>query len=113
MVKFSVYLNGHVFVMIYANSFFKCLCTPEKKNALPSENVSSNLRKIDEFRFIPRMLKVSSGHLLSIDAFNSVQLILLLAYSEGPDQTAQMRRLIWAFAVRICPMTRFRMARLI
>ena len=30
---------------------------------------------------------------------------------EGPDQTARMRRLIWAFAVRICPKTRFRMAR--
>ena len=23
--------------------------------------------------------------------------------SEGPDQTARMRRLIWAFAVRLCP----------
>ena len=27
------------------------------------------------------------------------------AASEGPDQTARMRRLIWAFAVRICPDT--------
>ena len=27
---------------------------------------------------------------------------MILAESEGPDQTAQMRRLIWAFAVRIC-----------
>ena len=32
--------------------------------------------------------------------------------SEGPDQTARMRRLIWAFAVPICPSTRFLMARL-
>ena len=30
--------------------------------------------------------------------------------SEGPDQTAQMHRTIWAFTVRICPRTRFRMA---
>ena len=27
--------------------------------------------------------------------------MILLADSEGPDQTARMRRLIWAFAVRI------------
>ena len=33
--------------------------------------------------------------------------MVLLADSEGPDQIAQMRRLIWAFAVRICPRTRF------
>ena len=36
--------------------------------------------------------------------------IILLPDSEGPDQTAWMRRLIWAFAVRIFPKTRFRMA---
>ena len=36
--------------------------------------------------------------------------MIVLADSEGPDQTARMRRLIWAFAVRICPKTRFRMA---
>ena len=36
--------------------------------------------------------------------------MILLANSEGPDQTARMRRLIWAFAVRVCPKTRFRMA---
>ena len=34
-----------------------------------------------------------------------------LADSEGPDQTARMRRLISTFAVRICPKTRFRIAR--
>ena len=28
--------------------------------------------------------------------------MILLADSEGPDQTARMRRLIWAFAVRTC-----------
>ena len=37
--------------------------------------------------------------------------MILFADSEGPDQIAWMLRLIWAFAVRICPKTRFRMAR--
>ena len=37
--------------------------------------------------------------------------MILLSDSEGPDQTARMRRLIWAFAVRIYPKTRFRTAR--
>ena len=36
--------------------------------------------------------------------------IILLADSRGPDQTLQMHRLIWAFAVCICPKTRFCMA---
>ena len=31
--------------------------------------------------------------------------------SEGPDQTARMRRLILALAVRICQKARFRMPR--
>ena len=34
--------------------------------------------------------------------------MILLADSEGPDQTARMNRLIWVFAVRIYPKTRFR-----
>ena len=29
--------------------------------------------------------------------------MVMLADSEGPDQTARMRRLIWAVAVHICP----------
>ena len=37
--------------------------------------------------------------------------MILFADSEGPDQTAQMRTLIWAFAVCICPKTCFRMVR--
>ena len=37
--------------------------------------------------------------------------VILKADDEGPDQTAQIRRLIWAFAVRIFPKTRFRMTR--
>ena len=37
--------------------------------------------------------------------------MILAADCECPDQTAPMHRLIWAFDVRICPKTRFRMAR--
>ena len=29
--------------------------------------------------------------------------MILLADNDGPGQTAQMRRLIWVFAARICP----------
>ena len=36
--------------------------------------------------------------------------MILLEDSEGLDQTARMRRLVWAFAVRIYSKTRFRMA---
>ena len=36
--------------------------------------------------------------------------MILFADSEGVDQTARMRSLIWAFAIRILPKTRFRMA---
>ena len=36
--------------------------------------------------------------------------MILLADIEGPDQTARLRRLIWAFAVSICPKTTFHMA---
>ena len=53
------------------------------------------------------MRKVPSG-LCSINTLCSVKWFLL-ADSEGSDQTAHMRRLDWAFAVRICPTTRFRM----
>ena len=37
--------------------------------------------------------------------------MILLADSKGPDQTARLRSLIWAFVVRICPKTRFRLVR--
>ena len=37
--------------------------------------------------------------------------MIRLAVSEGSDQTARMRRLIWAFAVRICPKISFHKAR--
>ena len=42
----------------------------------------------------------SFRYLLSFDTLYSVK--WLLADSESPDQTARMRRLIWAFAVCIC-----------
>ena len=37
--------------------------------------------------------------------------MIMLADSVVPDQTAQMRRLIWAFAVRRCSKIHFRMVR--
>ena len=37
--------------------------------------------------------------------------MILFADSEGLDQTAQMERLIWAFALRTNPTTRVLMAR--
>ena len=37
--------------------------------AVPSENMSSNMRKTHTFRFISRIHKVSSGQLLAIDTF--------------------------------------------
>ena len=64
---------------------------------------------VKELTYVPGetdyMHKVSFGPLLSI------QTSILLANSKGPDQTARMRSLIWAFAVRICPKTCFHLAR--
>ena len=40
------------------------------------------MRKLHRFRFIPRMRKVSSGHLLSIDTFCSN---IVIVDSKGPD----------------------------
>ena len=44
---------------------------------------------------------------------STIRVFNLLADSEAPYQSAQMRRVIWAFAVRLCSKTRFRMARTI
>ena len=63
-----------------------------------------------QIQIILRMRNVSSGPLLSIPTFCSIQLILL-ADNEGPDQTARMRRLILAFTARIRPEACFRMVR--
>ena len=57
-----------------------------------------------QMHIILRMRKVSSGPLLSIDIWYQMS---FAADSEGPDQTAQTRSLIWAFAVRACPENKF------
>ena len=62
-----------------------------------------------EIQIILCMRKVSSGPYSPF--IHSVVSMVLLADSEGPDQTARMRRLISAFDVRICPKARFRMPR--
>ena len=54
-----------------------------------------------------RIIRVFALHSYSLQ-----YLLILLADSEDPDQTVRMRRLIWAFYVRICPKICFRMARL-
>ena len=56
------------------------------------------------------MHKVSSGHLLFIHTFYSIQWFCLRAVNTL-IRLRGMRRLIWAIAVRICPKTGFRMAR--
>ena len=38
--------------------------------------------------------------------FNGVKISKYID-SEGPDRTARFNKLIWAFAVRMCPKTRF------
>ena len=43
--------------------------------------------------------------------YSCVYPVILFAESEGPDQTARMRRLILAFAVRLCPEIHFRFRR--
>ena len=60
-----------------------------------------------QIQIIMCMRKVSSG------PYALYYPIILLADREYPDQTARMRRLIWAFAVRICTKIRFSMARLL
>ena len=70
-----------------------------------SEKVSSNAR-IMRIQIILRNYYpgLCSPYILSCP-------MILLADSEGPDQTAHPRSLIWAFTVRICPKTCFRIAR--
>ena len=76
---------------------------------VPSEKVSWSMRKTHGVRFSQRMRKVSSGHLLSIDTFYTVQ--WFCKRTAKALITARMRRLMWAFAVRICPKWHFPMAR--
>ena len=70
--------------------------------------MSSSMRKMRRFRFIMRMRKVLSGHLLLFD--NSMMSNISVSGQRRLDQTARMRRLIWAFAVH-AEKTRFHMAR--
>ena len=60
-----------------------------------------------QIQIILRMRKVYPG--ISSQFMHSVLSIDSVSDSEGPDQTARKRRLIWAFTVRKCPKTRIRM----
>ena len=62
-----------------------------------------------KFRLSRAWAKYHSG--LCSPFVYSVYPMILIADREGPDQTARMRRLIWVFAVCICPQIRFRLAR--
>ena len=79
--------------------------------AEPSENVFEHVQNA--------LIQIHPTHAQNlIRAFSLNWYILkcamnLLVDSEGPDQTAQMGRLIWVFTVHICPKTRFCMARTI
>ena len=67
---------------------------------MSNENGSSNMQNA-QIQIIMR--KVSFGHLYILWCP-----LILLDDSGGPDQTVRMRRLIWTFAVCICPKPRFR-----
>ena len=66
----------------------------------------SNMRKMRSFK--PYCAKYHPG--ICSPFILSVVSIFFVLGSEGSDQTARMCRLIWTFAVRIGPNTRFRMA---
>ena len=76
------------------------------KWALSSENEPSNMRRFKSSwscaKYHPGLCSPIIHSLVSNDSVSG---------QEGPDQTARMRRLIWAFVVRICLKTHFRMAR--
>ena len=87
--------------------------------SMQRHDVASTLRRccinvmclLGRIYIIQHMRNVSSGHLLSTETFYCN--MILFVDRESPDQTARMRRVIWAFAVRICPKTCLHMARLI
>ena len=62
-------------------------------NALPSKHTTPQQRRYN-------VAATSRPSVVSNDSANS----------EGLDQTARMRMLIWTFAIRICPKRYFRMA---
>ena len=61
--------------------------------------------KIPRFRFIPSMRSLIRA--FALHRYILLCQLILLADSEGPDQTVRMRRRILVFAVRICLRTRF------
>ena len=77
--------------------------------AAPREKVSSSMRKMHRFRFVPRMGSLIRAFALHCYIFQWP--MILLADNECPDQIVRMRRLIWASTALICPNTCFRMAR--
>ena len=87
---------------VYANKAYIGL-------AVQSENVSMSRHKLHRFWFVTGMRKVSSRHCSPL--IHSIVSNYTVSGHEGPDQTAHMRSLIWAFTVHICPKTHFRMAR--
>ena len=58
-----------------------------------------------------KMHKFRSPWAFALNSYIMKYSMILLADSEGPDQTALMRRLIWIFAVRIYPKTHLCMAK--
>ena len=70
------------------------------KRVASREKVPSKMRKMRKFRSSCACAKYHPG-------ICSPLVMILFADSKGPDQTARMRRLIWAFSVRICPKARF------
>ena len=79
--------------------------------ASSSIKVPSSLRECIEMRIFRSSCACVKYHPDLCPPFiHSVSQMILLADTEVPDQTARMRALISAFAVRICPKTNFRMA---
>ena len=77
--------------------------------ATSNEKVSLNMRKMYRFRSSRACAKYHPG--LCSPFIHSVVCMILLADSEGPDQTVLMRRLFIAFTAHIRPKTRFNIAR--
>ena len=74
--------------------------------ALSWETVPSNMQKCTYSDNAQSIIRAFALH-----SYMPRYPTILFADSKGPDQTARMRRLIWDFAVRICPETLFRLAR--
>ena len=93
--------------LLYINNFFK---------ASEAVRIRSFKNIKDKFSSRPRQAKKcvqprAKRAFQIILRMRRVSSVILLADTEDPDQTARMRRLIWAFAVHICLKTGFCMAR--